>query len=66
LGSEGVPARQAPRFESRALDVITVDEKQDDEYGQNTRDTYPLADFFANLGIPSGKYAVGRFIENDF
>ncbi len=54
---------QGPQFESKALDVITVDEKQDDDYGQNTRDTYPLADFFANLGIPSGRYAVGRFID---
>jgi len=54
---------QGQRFESKALDVITADEKQDDDYGQNTRDTYPLADFFANLAISSGKYAIGRFID---
>jgi deoxycytidylate deaminase len=44
-------------LEGKAIDIITIDEKEDDEYGQNTRDTYPQADFFANLGFP--------FVEND-
>ena len=50
-------------FESKALDVITADEKQDDDLGQNTRDTYPQADFFANLGIPYGENKIQRFVD---
>jgi deoxycytidylate deaminase len=50
-------------FESKAIDVITADEKQDDDLGQNTRDTYPQADFFANLGIQYGENKVQRFVD---
>ncbi len=50
-------------FESKALDVITADEKQDDDLGQNTRDTYPQADFFANLGVSSGEFKIQRFVD---
>ena len=42
--------------------MIEFDEKQDSEFGQNTRDTYPKADFFANLGVPHGEGEVGRFV----
>lgn len=49
----------------RARSIIVSDMKQDDErgLGQNTRDTYPLADFFANVGVISGEHQVGRFID---
>ena len=49
----------------RARSIIADDMKQDDErgLGQNTRDTYPLADFFANLGAVSGENQVGRFVD---
>jgi len=49
----------------KARSIILVDMKQDDEkgLGQNTRDTYPLADFFANLGEVSGEHQVGRFVD---
>jgi deoxycytidylate deaminase len=50
-------------FYGKALDVITSDEKQEDEYGQNTRDTYPRADCFANLSLPLGEHEVGRFLD---
>src|SRR6266571_3645208 len=46
-----------------ANEVITIDEKQDDDLGQNTRDTYPKADFFANLGVPLGHVEVHRFVD---
>jgi cytidine deaminase len=53
---------QEQSFEARATEVIEFDEKQDSEFGQNTRDTYPKADFFANLGVPHGEGEVGRFV----
>lgn len=49
-------------FEGKALTVIERDEKEDDDFGQNVLDTYPKADFFANLGGQSGEWAVGRFV----
>jgi cytidine deaminase len=50
--------------ESKASEVIRIDEKQDDDkFGQNTRDTYPKADFFSNLESPSWKDDVRRFVE---
>jgi cytidine deaminase len=54
---------QEARFEASAIKIIEVDEKQESDFGQNTRDTYPKADFFANLATPSGKYGVHRFID---
>jgi cytidine deaminase len=53
------------RYLDRASQIVDVDMKQDDDkdLGQNTRDTYPLADFFANLGRDNGEYAVQRFID---
>lgn len=59
---EGKPGQEAS-FEGKAYEIITVDEKEDDDFGQNTRDTYPKADFFANLGLPSGEKEVERFVE---
>ncbi len=52
-------------FIGGARSIISIDTKQDDEngLGQNTRDAYPLADFFANLGIVSGEHQVGRFVD---
>jgi deoxycytidylate deaminase len=54
---------QSGRFEGDAIKVIEIDEKQENTYGQNTRDTYPKADFFANLGITSGEHEVRRFVD---
>ena len=54
---------QESHYEAKAADVITIDEKQDDDFGQNTRDTYPKADFFANLGVSSGEQDVRRFVD---
>lgn len=51
------------RFKGSAYDLIARDEKQDDDYGQNTRDTYPRADFFGNLGLTLGENAVRRFVD---
>lgn len=50
--------------DSEASEVIRIDEKQDDDkFGQNTRDTYPKADFFAYLESPSWKAEVRRFVD---
>lgn len=47
-----------------AVKIIEDDENQsiDPEFGQNTRDTYPLADFFIDLTNAGGEKAVERFI----
>ena len=49
----------------QAEEIIDIDDKQPDEddLGQNTRDTYPLADFFANLGREGGENDVKRFVD---
>jgi deoxycytidylate deaminase len=55
--------REDSHLESKAFEVITIDEKQDDDiFGQNTRDTYPKADFFANSEV-SLEYEVHRFVD---
>ena len=36
---------QGERFEGQASDVIAIDEKQENDLGQDTCDTYPKADF---------------------
>ena len=54
---------QEGQFRGDAEKIAEIDEKQEDTLGQNTRDTYPKADFFANLGIPSGAGSVRRFVE---
>jgi cytidine deaminase len=48
---------------SEATQVIDVDEKEHTEFGQNTQDTYPKADFFANLYPPGAEAEVERFVE---
>ena len=58
----GLPGK-GTTFKSEATKVILRDEKEDnDDYGQNVRDAFPKADFFSNLGIYSGEWAVGRFV----
>jgi cytidine deaminase len=54
---------QENKFEAKAINVIEVDEKQDSDLGQNTRDTYPTADFFVNLNGVGGEFKVARFID---
>lgn len=56
--------RQDSHLESKAFEVIAIDEKQDDDFGQNTRDTYPQADFFVNLADEAHlEYEILRFIQ---
>jgi cytidine deaminase len=54
---------QERHFRAGVESVVEADEKQEHDFGQNTRDTYPKADFFANLGVPSGAYEIRRFVE---
>ena len=51
--------------QNMASEIIAIDEKEDDPYGQNTRDTYPQADFFVNVnvGLPIAELEVGRFVD---
>lgn len=51
--------------EACASQIIHIDTKEDvgDDLGQNTRDTYPLADFFADLALEGGENALARFID---
>lgn len=60
--SEYRPGEES-HFKAQAHTVIENDEKQDDDFGQNTIDTYPKADFFANLGIDKGEDEVQRFVD---
>ncbi len=39
-------------FEPAASKIVETDEKEEAEFGQNVRDTYPKADFFVNLMSP--------------
>lgn len=50
-------------FKADAYLIIDIDENQDDDFGQHTRDTYPKADFFANLGVDRGEYEIQRFVD---
>lgn len=56
-------AGQESSFLGDAYKVIQTDESQEDDFGQNTRDTYPQADFFANLGAAGGATDVRRFVD---
>lgn len=51
------------QFEGKAIEVIDVDQEHGGDFGQNTRDTYPRADFFANLAPTSGELEVHRFVD---
>lgn len=59
---EDQPGREA-EFEGKAIEVIDVDQEQGGELGQNTRATYPRADYFANLAPPSIESDVHRFLD---
>lgn len=50
-------------FEPKASEVINCDDKEDSDLGQNTRDTYPKADFFVNLGNRGAEHTITRFID---
>jgi cytidine deaminase len=59
------------KYESRAKDLITVDQTENDEFGQNVQDTFPLADVFLSVSATAGQVssgdtkfedALGRFI----
>jgi deoxycytidylate deaminase len=56
-------ASLAAENDPEATQVINVDEKEHTEFGQNTQDTYPKADFFANLHPPGTEAEVERFVE---
>jgi cytidine deaminase len=52
---------QEEAFRPRALEVIQIDEKEEGELGQNTRDTYPLADFLVDATRSPSQ--ISRFVE---
>ena len=56
------PGRESD-YRGKACQIILDDEKQADDLGQNTRDTYPKADFFANLAKDWGELSVSRFVD---
>lgn len=60
--SAGQPG-DALRYRSEASILIDNDDKQDGDFSQNTRDAYPKADFFVNIGIQGGEKSVERLIE---
>src|SRR6267143_1470247 len=53
---------------AKAANIIRIDEEEqavvgEDDLGQNTRNTYPLADMFVNLELKAGEYEINRFID---
>lgn len=64
--SESRPGQES-QYASQAADIVTRDDKQDDDFGQNTRDAYPKADYFVDLSSPhlevGGPHRVGRFLD---
>jgi cytidine deaminase len=63
MAEKDLKSGEERHFKGKASDIIDADEKQEDEFGQNTRDTYPKADFFANLGVERGENKVRRFVD---
>lgn len=59
--SHGVTSKD--REKATALMEKDDEECVADEYGQNTRNTYPLADFFVNVGDSNVKDSTNRFID---
>jgi deoxycytidylate deaminase len=54
---------QEDRFAGDASDIVNTDDKEEDDFGQNTRDAYPKADFFANLSFHGQERTVDRFVD---
>lgn len=52
-----------PKFDPKASEVINFDDNEETEFGQNTRDTYPKADFFVSLGIQGAEHRITRFVD---
>ena len=53
------------QYKSKADDIIDIDDSQEDKdgLGQNTRDVYPLADYFADLNHGNDTNGIKRFID---
>lgn len=51
-------------YDAKAQIIIDIDDRQADDpaYGQNTRDTYPLADYFVDLTYQGGEDGIRRFL----
>jgi len=56
---------ESRNFEPQALELMLRDEvEHGNEYGQNVRDTFPLADFFLNTAtVPEIEAGTRRFVE---
>jgi deoxycytidylate deaminase len=53
---------------AKAANILRIDEEEPavvgaDDLGQNTRNTYPLADTFVNMQTKAGQYEINRFID---
>lgn len=62
LAHKDCQSNKVAEYERKASKLIEIDEKEADDLGQNTRDTYPKADFFVNLTTDCG-FAVERFVD---
>jgi deoxycytidylate deaminase len=65
LAHDDSTKRSEAFYIGKAGEIIEIDDNQvdDPDFGQNTRDTYPLADYFIDLTNEGGEYAVRRFID---
>lgn len=65
LGQDDSPKKSEAFYIGKAGEIIEIDDNQvdDPDFGQNTRDTYPLADYFIDLTNEGGEHAVRRFID---
>jgi len=65
LAHRDLTKRSEAFYIGKAGEIIEIDDNQvdDPDFGQNTRDTYPLADFFIDLTNEGGEHAARRFID---
>jgi deoxycytidylate deaminase len=46
-------------YEQRAKDLITIDQTESDEFGQNVQETFPLCDVFLEISAEAGQTSSG-------
>ncbi|MES1200352.1 MAG: deaminase [Pseudomonadota bacterium] len=54
---------QGDGYLGEANKLIWFDQKGGDDFGQNVRDTYPIADMFVDLNAAGGQFEVHRFVD---
>ncbi len=56
-------AGRSDDYKHKAEEILALDENEGGEYGQNTRDTYPLSDYFSDLNREPTVPGISRFVD---